>query len=150
MAVNFIQTYTPQRNNINVQRRINVENTYSVQNIDSRKIPNQTPQLEKDNINNSLNSNEIGDLRAEINEVRRPDRNITNILREREGVTLQKEINELNESVRNTERSQIKNIEERNANIAQGSKPLGVGARLINNFFTNLNPNLGGKVDTFI
>ena len=150
MAVNFIQTYTPQRNNINVQRRINVENTYSVQSIDSRKIPNQTPQLEKDNINNSLNSNEIGDLRAEINEVRRPDRNITNILREREGVTLQKEINELNESVRNTERSQIKNIEERNANIAQGSKPLGVGARLINNFFTNLNPNLGGKVDTFI
>jgi len=150
MAVNFIQTYTPQRDNINVQKRINVENTYSVQNIDSRKIPNQTPQLEKDNINNSVNSSEIRDLRAEVNEVRRPDKNITNILREREDVTLQKEINELNESVRNTERSQIKNIEDRNANIAQGSRPLGVGARLINNFFTNLNPNLGGKVDTFV
>jgi len=150
MAVNFIQTYTPQRNNINVQRRINVENTYSVQNVESRKIPNQTPQLEKDNINNSPNSSEIRDLRAEINEVRRPDRNITNILREKEDVTLQREINELNESVRNAESSQIKNIEESNANIAQGSRPLGVGARLINNFFNNLNPNLGGKVDTFI
>ena len=41
-------------------------------------------------------------------------------------------------------------IESLNASIAQGIKPVGSGARLINGFLKNSVPNLGGKIDTSV
>ncbi len=141
MVVNITQPSTNQNNNINnISRKVNVDNTYSVQN---KIIPDKAQsQIGNANFVDVVNSEQIRNSRAEVNEIKNPNINTFG------GKNPQNNINELSEGVKNTEKSQIRNIENLNANVAQGVKPVGTGSRLINGFLRNNVPNLGGKIDT--
>jgi len=142
MPINFSQPLTTQNNNVNnILRRVEVNNTYSLQNTTiGAKEPSQNKET-----NNTVNTNQNNTARIESNENNKPLVNLRNVYREK---NLQNEVNELASSVNVTEKNQIENIENLNANIAQGIKPAGTGTRLVNNFFSNAGSNLGGKVDT--
>ncbi len=131
-----------QNNNVNnISRKIEINNTYSLNNttIGAKEPPQNKEQ------NNTVNTNQDDISRTEINKNSEPVVNLRNAYREK---NLQNEVNELTSSVNVAEKNQIKSIEDLNANIAQGIKPVGTGARLVNNFFSNAGSNLGGKVDT--
>ena len=143
MTINVTQPLINQNNNsTNISRKVNVDNTYSVQN----KVISDKPQSQIGNANfiDAVNSERIRDARTEVNEIRNPD---TNNIRESEP---KNNISELSIGVKKTEKSQIRDIENLNANVAQGIKPVGTGSRLINGFLRNNVPNLGGKVDTLV
>jgi len=137
-------------NNGNIIKKIDVDNTYSVKNTIAQRNVQKSVPLNRDTNNNSLDPRSIKNLRAEVTKVQRPSENVTNVLKERENIAPKREINEMKAGVRDTEKSQIKNIEEWNATIAQGTRPVGAGARLVGNFFTNQTPNIGGNIDTVV
>jgi len=144
MPINFSQPLTTQNNNVNnISRKVDVNNTYSLNNIAiSAKELSQNKET-----NNTVNTNQDNISGTESNDNSKPVVNLRNAYREK---NLQNEANELNASVNVTERNQIKSIEDLNANIAQGIKPVGSGTRLVNNFFSNAGSNLGGKIDTLV
>jgi len=137
-------------NNRNIIKKIDVDNTYSVKNMIAQSNVQKNAPLYRDTNNNSLDPRSIKNLRAEVTKIERPSENVSNILRKKENIAPKREINEMKASVRNTEKSEVKNIEEWNATIAQGTRPVGVGARLVGNFFTNQTPNIGGNIDTVV
>ncbi|MFC1558859.1 hypothetical protein ACFL40_05875 [candidate division KSB1 bacterium] len=144
----------PLLNNVlNAGKKIDVQNTYSIGSSGSSKSKNISTQMNSaNNINNNeldvSNKNNITKLRSNTSENRGFEKNISDIAQNRQSNAPNREINELKESVKNIEKDQVQDIEETNATIAQNRGALGSGARLINNFFTNLSPNVGGKVDT--
>lgn len=137
-------------NNRNIIKKIDVDNTYSIKNAIAQKNIQKNATINNNMDVGSLDPRSIRNLRAEVTKIERPSENITNVLGKRENVAPRMEINELKASVKNAEKSQVKNIEEWNATIAQGTRPIGAGARLVGNFFTNQTPNIGGKIDTVI
>ena len=126
-----------------ISRRINVDNTYSVQN---RTSLQKVQTSDKSNTVN-VTSNNFSELKNTLKDLGKASRNLS-VSKDRENISTKKEINDLKESIVKSEQNVIKYIEERNQVFAQGTRPVGSGARLINNFFTNAVPNIGDKIDT--
>ena len=143
----------PLNNVIYTGKKIDVQNTYSIGKSSTSKSKNIAPPAgSAKNINNNdldiSNKNNVNKLRSGILENRNSGKNVKDIAQNRQSNAPDREINDLKESVKNVEKDQVQNIEETNASIAQNRGAPGAGAGLINNFFTNLSPNIGSKLDT--
>ena len=143
----------PLNNVLNAGKQIDVQNTYSIGKSSTAKNKNIDPlAYSANNINNNeaavSDKNNITKLSSSLTENRNIGTNVRDIAQNRQSNAPNREINELKESVKSVEKNQVQNIEETNATIAQNRGTLGAGARLVNNFLTNLSPNVGGKVDT--
>ena len=135
-------------------RQINVENTYSIKDLkNSKKYQQFSDITNRTNRNNNINNenfsqDNIKKSTSYVSEDKDQSGNIKNITDKIQSKTSRREVSELKESVKKVESDQIKNIEETNTTIANNVRMVGIGGRLINNFLTNLTPNIGGKIDT--
>ena len=129
MPINFPQPLASQNN---ISRRIEIDNTYSLRNI--RVGSENPPQAANEDFRNAINTRQNMSLKAEISEINQPTSKVSNVIKRED---LQNRVNRLEQSANATESSQVKDIEDLNANIAQGIKPAGTGTRLVNNFFSN-------------